>query len=175
MATAEINGTRLYYEEHGKGFPVVLAHGAGGNHMSWWQQVPEFSRHVRCIAFDHRGWGFSLDTDDLGPASFVNDLKALLDHLDVDEAFLVGQSMGGHTCLGFTLANPNRVRGLVMANTFAGMRREVWLASKDEVRAEAQSIWERRRSNGIKRALAREFSSANKDRAFLYKQIRMLN
>ena len=46
MPTLDVNGIDLYYEEHGKGFPVVLAHGAGGNHMSWWQQVPVLSRAI---------------------------------------------------------------------------------------------------------------------------------
>jgi 3-oxoadipate enol-lactonase len=175
LPTAEINGIGLYYEEHGKGFPVIFAHGAGGNHISWWQQVPVFSRSYRCITFDHRGWGLSLDGDDSGPAAFTADLTALIDHLSLDEMFLVGQSMGGLTCLGVTIANPSRVRGLVMANTFAGMRREVWLASNDELRASVQSIWKRRREDGVKRALGPEFARTEKDRAFLYKQIRMLN
>jgi len=175
LPTAEVNGISLYYEEHGKGFPVVLAHGAGGNHVSWWQQVPVFARKYRCITFDHRGWGLSLDGDDRGPAAFVKDLEALIDHLGLEVIFLVGQSMGGLTCLGVTMANPARVRGLVMANTFAGMRREVWLASDEELRASVQSVWQRRREDGVKRALGREFAKTQRDRAFLYKQIRMLN
>ena len=175
MPTADINGIQLYYEEYGSGFPIVFAHGAGGNHMSWWQQVPILSRHYRCISFDHRGWGLSLDLDDSGPAAFIQDLTSFTDHLGLDETFLVAQSMGGLSCLGFAVRHPARVRGLVMANTFAGMRREVWLASDDELRLLVQSVWQRRRENGVKRALGRNFASAHKDRAFLYKQIRMLN
>lgn len=175
MPYAAINGIDLYYEEYGKGFPLVLAHGAGGNHLSWWQQVPDFSRHYRCITFDHRGWGLSLDADDGGPERFVADLEALLDHLEIKEALLVGQSMGGMSCLGFAMKYPARVRGLVMANTFAGMRREVWLAADEELRNGARSIWDRRRRDGVKRALAREFSQKHREQAFLYKQIRILN
>jgi 3-oxoadipate enol-lactonase len=175
VPTAKFDDIELYYQEYGKGFPVVFAHGAGGNHMSWWQQVPVFSRQYRCITFDHRGWGLSLDGDDRGPAAFTADLKALMDYLELDEAFLVGQSMGGLTCLGVTLAEPRRIRGLVMANTFAGMRREVWLASDEGLRASVQSIWQRRRDGGVKRALSRDFASNDRERAFLYKQIRMLN
>ena len=99
----------------------------------------------------------------------------MLDKLRVDEAFLVGQSMGGLTCLGATLAQPERVLGLVMANTFAGMRREVWLASDDTLREDVRVIWDRRRADGVKRALAREFSARHRERAFLYKQIRLIN
>ncbi|MGH8249053.1 MAG: alpha/beta fold hydrolase [Gammaproteobacteria bacterium] len=175
MPFAAVNGTQVYYEEHGKGFPLVLAHGAGGNHVSWWQQIPDFSRHYRCVTFDHRGWGLTLDLENRGPESFVADLMGLLDRLDISEAFLAGQSMGGYTCLGLALQQPSRVRGLVMANTFAGMRREVWLASEEDVRADVRSVWERRRLDGIKRALSREFANRHRDRAFLYKQIRILN
>jgi len=175
MPTSDLNGARIYHEEYGKGFPVVFAHGAGGNHLSWWQQVPEFSRHYRCITFDHRGWGLSIDADGAGPASFIGDLRTLLDHLDIENTFLVGQSMGGLSCLAVALSQPERVRGLVMANTFAGMRREVWLASNDSLREEVRAVWDRRRADGIKRALSREFSLRHKDRAFLYKQIRILN
>jgi 3-oxoadipate enol-lactonase len=175
VPSADINGAKIYYEEYGKGFPVVFAHGAGGNHISWWQQIPEFSRHYRCITFDHRGWGISLDSDGAGPAAFIDDLRGLLDRLEIDRTFLVGQSMGGLSCLAVTLTQPERVRGLVMANTFAGMRREVWLASEDHIRESVRSVWDRRRADGIKRALGREFSSRHRDRAFLYRQIRLLN
>ena len=175
MPTATVNGIELYYEEHGKRFPVVFAHGAGGNHMSWWQQVPALSRHYRCITFDHRGWGLSLDSDDRGPEAFVGDFEALLKLLEIERCFLVGQSMGGFACLSYALRHPERVAGLVMANTFAGMRREVWLASDDGLRSAAQAVWRRRREDGVKRALGREFTSVHKARAFLYKQIRMLN
>ncbi len=175
MPSVDLNGARLYYEEQGKGFPVVFAHGAGGNHVSWWQQVPEFSRHHRCVAYDHRGWGLSIDADGTGPAAFIEDLRALLDHLDIENTFLVGQSMGGLSCLALAISQPDRIRGLVMANTFAGMRREVWLASDDTIRESVRTVWDRRRQDGIKRALSREFSSKHRELAFLYKQIRLIN
>ncbi len=175
MPTAQINGAQLYYEEHGKGPPVVFAHGAGGNHLSWWQQVPVFSRDYRCITFDHRGWGLSLDGLDAGPAAFVDDLRALLDHLEIERTALVSQSMGGLTCLGFTIACPQRVSALVMGNTFAGMRREVWLAADEELRSNARAVWDRRRRDGVKRALAPGFARRERQKAFLYKQIRLLN
>lgn len=175
MPLAAINGATIYYEEHGKGFPVVFVHGAGGNHMSWWQQVPEFARHYRCITFDQRGWGLSLDSDGAGPIALVDDLAGLLEHLGIDETFLVAQSMGSLACFGLAVRQPQRVRGLVLANTFAGMRREVWMASSDEVRQGVRDTWERRQADTVKRALSREFSGRHKDRAFLYKQIRLLN
>src|SRR5947208_4909651 len=121
MPKAQINGIDLYYEVHGQGPAVIFAHGAGGNHLSWWQQVPVLARQYRCISFDHRGLGQSLDAPH-GPGSqaFVQDLKGLLDHLEIERAALVAQSMGGRTCLGFTLAYTERVSALVMADTTGG-------------------------------------------------------
>ncbi len=175
MASATVSGIDLYYEEHGAGPAVVFAHGAGGNHLSWWQQVPVFSRSYRCVTFDHRGWGLSLDGQEAGPAAFVDDLRGLLDHLGIERAALVAQSMGGLTCLGFTIAYPQRVWALVMGNTFAGMRRAVWLAADDELRAKAHASWDRRRRDGVRRALAPGFARREREKAFLYSQIRSLN
>ena len=59
MPFANINGIELYYEVHGEGPALVLAHGGGGSHLSWWQQVPEFSQTYKVITFDHRSFGHS--------------------------------------------------------------------------------------------------------------------
>ena len=58
MPKAPINGIDLYYESHGDDSApaIVFAHGRGGNHMSWWQQVAAFSAEYRCVTFDHRSW-----------------------------------------------------------------------------------------------------------------------
>ena len=127
MPKARVNSIDLYYESHGEGPAVVFAHGRGGNHLSWWQQVPVFAKDFRCITFDHRGWGSSINKPNgdalntQGWDAFVEDLKQLLDHLEVEQAFLVAQSMGGLTCLGFALAYPQRVAGLVLADTTGGV------------------------------------------------------
>src|SRR5438270_8622571 len=102
MPLAQVNGIELYYEIHGDGPGLVLAHGAGGNHLSWWQQVPVLSRHFRCVTFDHRGFGSSRDVPGgPGAEAFIEDLRQLLDHLGIDRVALMAQSMGGWTSLGF--------------------------------------------------------------------------
>ncbi|MGH7910913.1 MAG: alpha/beta fold hydrolase [Candidatus Dormibacteraceae bacterium] len=109
----------IYHEVSGGGSPLVFAHGLGGNHLSWWQQVPHFQGGYTCVTFAHRGFYPSrspLPAADL-PAHFVDDLEALLDELRLDQVALVAQSMGGWTCLGFALRHPERVRALVMADT----------------------------------------------------------
>jgi len=170
MPKAQVNGIELYYEMHGDGPAVVFAHGAGGNHMSWWQQVPVFARQYRCITFDHRGFGQSLDSPD-GPGSqaFVEDLKQLLDHLKIDRVSLVAQSMGGRTCLGYTLAYPDRVQALVMADTTGGFA-DVQMA---RLRAEGEAALTG--PNPLPRTYARHFPEEQPAQAFLYEQIRALN
>jgi 3-oxoadipate enol-lactonase len=62
-----------------------------------------------------------------------------------------------------------------MGNTFAGMRREVWLAADEELRTKAHAVWDRRRRDGVRRALAPGFARREREKAFLYRQIRLLN
>jgi 3-oxoadipate enol-lactonase len=170
MPKTRVNGIDLYYEVHGEGPAIVFAHGAGGNHLSWWQQVPVFARQYRCVTFDHRGFGQSPDLPN-GPGSqaFVEDLKQLLDHLKIERVALVAQSMGGRTCLGFTLAHPERVRALVMADTTGGFTD----ARMTQLRAEGEAALAG--ANPPPRTYARHFPEEQPAQAFLYEQIRALN
>jgi 3-oxoadipate enol-lactonase len=170
MPKAHVNGIELYYEVHGDGPAIVFAHGAGGNHLSWWQQVPMFARQFRCITFDHRGFGQSPDVPNgPGTRAFVDDVRALLDHLHIERASLVAQSMGGRTCLGLTLAHPERVQALVMADTTGGFSD----ARMVEQRAEGEQLLAG--DNAPPRTYARRFPEQEPQRAFLYEQIRLLN
>jgi pimeloyl-ACP methyl ester carboxylesterase len=126
MPFAPIGGIQLYYEIHGPvpgdGPALVFAHGAGGNHLSWWQQVPHFASRWTCVTFDHRGFGQSRDLPDgPGGAAFADDLHGLLDHLDIRRAAIVAQSMGGWTAVGFALRWPERVERLVLCDTHGGL------------------------------------------------------
>jgi pimeloyl-ACP methyl ester carboxylesterase len=120
----ETDGERIYYESVGDGEPtLVLCHGAGGNHAVWYQQTPVFGRHRRVISWDHRGFGRSSARGGATrPELAVRDLGAVLGAASVSGPIdLVGQSMGGWTALGFTLAEPVRVRRLVLADTPGGI------------------------------------------------------
>jgi len=109
---------RLYYEACGAGPALVFAHGLGGNHLSWWQQVPIFADRFTCISFAHRGFApSSCATNPPDPVDYPGDLAALLEHLGVAQAHLVGQSMGGWTVIGFALAHPARVLSLTLSAT----------------------------------------------------------
>ena len=118
MPYLERPDARIYYEVSGSGPGLVFAHGLGGNHMSWWQQVPLFERDYTCVTFAHRGFAPSTeDPDGPGATAFAGDLTALIDHLGFEDVRLVAQSMGGWTCLDYAITNPARVRALVMCDT----------------------------------------------------------
>jgi len=169
MPFAAVNGIQLYYESHGSGPAMVFAHGRGGNHLSWWQQVPFFSDRYRCITIDHREFGQSKEVSGgPGRAAFAGDLHGLLDHLDIPAAYLVGQSMGGGTCLGYALAHPERVKGLVLADASGGIVEDRILA---DFRRRAPQLPQ----NASDRAISAGFRQREPAKAFLYAQIGALS
>jgi 3-oxoadipate enol-lactonase len=143
-------GCRLYYEMTGAGPPIVFAHGLGGNHLSWWQQVPHFAGLHTCVTFAHRGFApSSAIAGGPDPADYAGDLAALINHLGLGDVCLVAQSMGGWACLDYALAQPHRVRALVLASTAGAIARratllrdaprlDAWIASAAAARTEMQ-------------------------------------
>lgn len=169
MPTLERPNCDIFYEETGSGPAIIFAHGAGGNHLSWWQQVPLFAKSYRCVAFDHRGWGRSVPTGGPGPAAFVDDLIALMDELRIDRAALVAQSMGGWTCLGAALQAPERVAALVMADTIGGLM-------TDDIRGPWEAGRARLQGEGLETlAYDRGLRERDPALAFLYEEIMGLN
>ena len=100
MTSAKINGIDVHYQAFGEGETIVFAHGAGGNLLSWWQQIPYFSQNYRCITIDQRGFGHSLDVPN-GPGSgaFVEDLVGLLDYLEIDSPTWLPSTWAAAPCL----------------------------------------------------------------------------
>jgi len=108
----------IYYEVTGQGPAVVFAHGLGGNHLSWWQQLAHFAPKYTCVAFAHRGFPpSSAVPGKTAPDSYADDLAALIQELNLKDVALVAQSMGGWTCLEYALREPKKVLALVMAST----------------------------------------------------------
>ena len=168
MAYARVNGIDLFYHEEGAGPAVVFCHGVGGNHLSWWQQIPVFSKRFRCITFDHRGFALTKNADGMGAEAFSDDLAGLLDHLDVPRAFLVGQSMGGRTVLNFAKRFPERARAIVMAGSVANVR----TPDLDRIRKEVRETQPKDR---LKIAVAQRVWDEQPHVGYLFKLIRMRN
>jgi len=140
---AASDGTRIFYEEAGSGLAVVFAHEFGDNYESWAPQMSHFGRRYRCIAYAARGFPPSDVPEDparYGLARLVQDVGELMDHLELERAHLVGVSMGSVPILNFALANPGRVRSLVIGSTGAGVTRD-----PDEHRARLQIVEARAR------------------------------
>lgn len=115
----DVNGTRLYYEIGGSGKTVVLLHGFTLDRRMWDDQFMPLAQQFQVIRYDMRGFGQSdLPTDE--PYSHVEDLKALLDQLDVHSAYLVGLSKGGAVALDFALTYRQYVAALVLIDTVLG-------------------------------------------------------
>lgn len=109
---------KLHYEEVGRGVPILFLHEYGGDHRGWEPQMRFFGRHYRCIAYAARGFPPSDIPSD--PAQYsatraVADAAAVLDHLEIERAHVVGLAMGSFTTLYFGLAHPARTASLVVA------------------------------------------------------------
>ena len=121
------DGTRLYYEETGTGTPLIFIHEFAGDHRSWEPQVRFFSRYFRCITYAARGFPPSDIPDDAerySQAIARGDALAILDHLKIDRAHVVGLSMGGFAALHFGLDFPDRARSLVVAGAGYGAEKQ---------------------------------------------------
>ena len=128
MPTASVNDINIYYESHGNGFPLVFAYGLGGNTTQWEPQVTVFSQHYRFVVWDPRGHGRSdcpPDAHQYTQERFAEDLKGLLDHLGIQEAYVGGLSMGGGIATRFTILHPQRVAALLIIDSASASGREM--------------------------------------------------
>jgi pimeloyl-ACP methyl ester carboxylesterase len=162
--------SKLYYERCGEGAPVVLAHGVGGNHASWFHQVPSFAQHYTTIAIDHRAFGNSEDVEGIGQAGYLDDLLRLLDALQLETVSLVGQSMGGATCAAFACRYPKRVRAMVHADSLAGVS-----LPEPHAATLASSNARTRELSQLERVLGPTICQQDPEHAFLYLQIASFN
>jgi len=122
---ADINGTRLHYETAGSGDPLVLIHGATLDTRMWDDQFVSFARHYQVIRYDMRGYGQSaLPT--MASYAPADDLMALLHHLELTQAHILGLSLGGAVAIDFALTYPEATDTLIVVDT--GLREFQWEA-----------------------------------------------
>ncbi len=123
MPYATTNGIRTFYEEEGNGPPLVLIHGYTADATMWLRARPHLALHYRLIYYDTRGHGRSDAPEDptvYTMADYAEDLRELLQALDIPAAHICGVSMGGMVALEFAFRNPEMVRGLILSDTSAG-------------------------------------------------------
>jgi len=169
----ETEGEQIYYEVTGTGPPVVLCHGLGGNHAIWYQQVPALSQEYQVITWDQRGFGRSTNENKKSsPMTAVRDLMALLDHLHIEKAHLIGQSMGGWAVMGFALEMPQRVITVTLADTIGGIyTREIGELFDAFIQHAMQSLPPDKLPITQHPAVGAELTESDPAKAFLYKQI----
>ncbi|GGB42735.1 alpha/beta hydrolase [Tistrella bauzanensis] len=121
------DGIRLHYEEAGSGTPILFIHEFGGDCRAWEPQLNYFSRRHRCITYSARGYAPSdipADVDAYSQAIAVSDALAVLDHLGIARAHIVGLSMGGFATLHFGLMAPDRSLSLTIAGAGYGAEKQ---------------------------------------------------
>jgi len=139
MTVAEVNGRAIPYQDSGgRGIPVVFAHGFFMDHSMFEPQVAALRDRFRVITYDERGHGEAADEPD--PYTYwdlADDLAGLLDQLGIERAVIGGMSQGGFIGLRFALRHPDRVIGLVLLDTQAGVELEEKRGEYDAMR----SVW----------------------------------
>ena len=131
---AAADGVKLYYEEIGRGTPIVFVHEFADDCRGWAPQVKFFARRYRTIAFNARGYppsGVPEDAARYSQVQAADDIKAVLDHLGLAKAHVVGLSMGGYATLHFGLMHPERALSLTVAGAGYGSGTERTTFHKD--------------------------------------------
>ena len=130
---APVNGLRMYYEIHGKGDPVVLLHGSFMTITNNWPDaIALLSKSRKVIAVEMQGHGRTADIDrDFSYAHLADDIAALLDHLKIKRADVLGYSMGGGVAFQVAIRHPEKVRKVVSIS--AVFRHDGWVKEAVEV------------------------------------------
>lgn len=121
MPFAIVNEIKLYYEIHGSGNPLVLINGLGYDLWMWHKMVPGLAEHLRVVTFDNRGVGRS--DKPAGPYDaqmLADDLARLLKGLGIEQAAVMGHSMGGFVAQALVLSRPELVNKLILSATNFG-------------------------------------------------------
>jgi pimeloyl-ACP methyl ester carboxylesterase len=137
------DGVDLYYEEAGSGQPVIFVHEFAGDWRSWEPQMRFFARFFRCITFSARGYLPSAVPED--PSSYSqaharDDVIAVLDHLQIAQAHVVGLSMGGFASLHVGMKYAERARSIVIAGCGYGAEPDKKQQFRDECEAAAKGF-----------------------------------
>lgn len=118
--TLKVEAGNLHYVDEGEGDPVLFVHGTPTWSFLWRQQIRPLSRHFRCIAPDHIGFGLSDKPSDFSysPEAHADNLEKLINHLQLKNITLVVHDFGGPIGLRYALRHPENIKKLVIMNTW---------------------------------------------------------
>lgn len=139
------DGVKLWFEETGTGAPIVFVHEFAADHRSWEAQMRHFGQRYRCITYSARGYPPSDVPEKATSYSqdrATDDILAVMDHLEIDKAHVVGLSMGGFASLHFGFRHPSRARSLVVAGVGYGAEKHEQAKFRSEVEVVAKSLLE---------------------------------
>ena len=137
------DGVNLHYEETGAGAPIVFVHEFAADHRSWEMQMRHCGQRYRAITYGARGYPPSdvpEKSESYSQERATDDILAVMDHLKIDKAHIVGLSMGGFASLHFGLRHPKRARSLVVAGVGYGAEKDQQANFKAEVEVVAKSL-----------------------------------
>jgi len=118
MPIKKINGIDLYYEQHGKGEPLILIAGYSADHNVWLHVIDTLAKHFQVTIFDNRGAGKTeAPAGDYTLAQMAQDTAELMTALDIEKAHIFGHSMGGKIAQTFAANYPDRVNKLILVGT----------------------------------------------------------
>ncbi|PIE24908.1 MAG: alpha/beta hydrolase [Neptuniibacter caesariensis] len=106
----------LNYQVHGEGSPLLILHGLFGTLENWGTQIKRLSQNYQVIAADMRDHGRSPHSEEISYTLMAEDIRNLMDHLNLDSAHIIGHSMGGKAAMQFALTYPDRVNKLIIVD-----------------------------------------------------------
>lgn len=166
------DGVKLYYEEVGKGDPIIFMHEFGGSVLSWETQMRYFSRRYRCIAYQARGWPPSdvpPNATSYSQERAADDAADVIAGLNLGSAHLVGLSMGATAALEFAIRHPGKAKSISAAGAGTGSTTDP--AIRKRFQAEATEVADRIDRDGIA-ALAAIYCKAPARQSLLAKDPR---
>jgi pimeloyl-ACP methyl ester carboxylesterase len=177
MPTLQLHDVEIYYEVHGQGRPIVFLSETACDGEVWkLYQVPEFSKDHRVIIHDYRGTGQSgKPSIDYTTEIFCEDLVALMEHLDAEDAIVVAHSMGGRVAQLLALDHPEKVKKLVLASTGAHYPKTKGLPLKICKEMIEWGYEKYERDHSILVGFTDEFVKKYPERVERYLQVRMQN
>jgi pimeloyl-ACP methyl ester carboxylesterase len=177
MPFLDLKDTALYYEVHGRGQPMVFLSETACDGEIWkLYQVPEFSRDYRVILHDYRGTGRSgRPSIDYTTKMFCDDLVALMDHLQAEQAVVVGHSMGGRIAQLLAFEYPRKLKKLILASTGASFPKTKGLPLKICKEMIEWGYEKYVRDHSILVGFTDEFGKKHPERVEKYLKVRMSN